>query len=309
MKKILIYSILFLVLYSCVDNNKNVSQEEKSITTKPVLFAINVINIDSISKWYIDNLGFEQLKRNDYPDYNMTIAFLKNENVILELVQAGNTIHKDSVEKPEGAKLAGIMKMGFITNSYEYLYKKLKDNKVFFGVDTMYDEGTDTHFFVVYDNEQNPIQIFSENNNYDESKENANNGNLIDIKPLIMGVFTDSIALTQSWYENNLGFKKFWSKDIPEHKVKVRLLQLDGFHIELLQLNNVIKRSSVVADSLFISGISKITFLTNAFDSLYTQMVNNKTNLYIDSTNSSSDWAKRHFIVLDDNNNLIQIIE
>lgn len=309
MKKLFIYIVIPLALFSCTNINNDLSEDKKSIITKPFLIAINVIDIDTVSQWYTENLGFEEFKRNDYPDYNMSISFLKSENMILELVQATNTVHKDSIEKPENSRIARIMKMGFMTSNYEYLYNKLKNNGTYFSADTMYDKNMDTNYFVVYDNEQNPIQIFSDSTHYDKSQEDIIENNTLDISPHLMAVFTDSIELTKSWYEDNMGFKMFWSKDIPEHQVKVRVLQLDKFNLELLELGNIINKSSVLPDSITISGISKITFSSNAFDSLYTNMTDNRVNIYIDSTKSNSAWAKRHFIVFDDNNNLIQIIE
>lgn len=309
MKKLFIYIVILLTLYGCANNDNSSTEVIKPLSTKPFLIALNVIDIDSTTKWYIENLGFKQLKKDHYPDYKMTIAFLKSENIMLELVQADNTIHKDSIEKPENSRIAGIMKLGLITSNYEYLYKRLNNSGVYFSVDTTYDKNMDTNYFVVYDNEQNPIQIFSDSNSYDKTLETADQNNRIDIRPHLMAVFTDSIASTKSWYENNMGFTMFWSKDIPEHKVKVRLLEHDGFNLELLQLNNVIRKTTLLPDSINISGFSKVTFLSNAFDSLYTNMTNNQVNFYMDSTKSNSDWAKKHFVVFDDTNNLIQIIE
>lgn len=308
MKKLLVYTTILLAMCSCANKNSDFTDDKKAISTKPFLVAINVMDIDSTSKWYIENLGFKQLKKNNYPDYDMTISFLQSENLILELVQVGNTVHKDSVVTPDNTRITRIMKIGLMTSNYEYLYKKLKSNGTYFSVDTVYDKNMDSNYFVVYDNEQNPIQIFSDRKHYDKTQEAINENNIY-IKPHLMAIFTDNVEITKSWYEDNLGFNMVWSNDIPEHNVKVRILQVDGFNLELLELGNIVSKTSILSDSIIISGFSKITFLTNAFDSLYTNMTNNQVNVYIDSTKSNSDWANRHFIVFDDNNNLIQIID
>lgn len=202
MGKVAILLVGISIIISC-SPEKGLEIEQVQIITK---------NPEALSKWYGTNLGFEKISKNELSYNNFKIRLKKNEEAF------NDSILQESFHLQQ---VPGLYKIGFITNQFDDLVKKLKKNDVNMVGGIMSHEDLDRRSILVKDPEGNLIQIFDDNGRY-------------KLKPYAIGIIVESIGEQEKWYQVKLPVNKTFNRDLPDKNVFVRLLEGEDFLIELI---------------------------------------------------------------------------
>ena len=128
----------------------------------PFFIAIIVPEVDASAQWYVDNLGFEIIKTNEYPDYGMKAKILRTGDFQIEMFEHKDAIDPNEFIPDEENKMLqhGLFKYGFITSNAEELLNQLKGKNVPIYREMYEDVEFGYKYFFVKDYSGNIIQIF-----------------------------------------------------------------------------------------------------------------------------------------------------
>jgi hypothetical protein len=136
----------------------------KTPTGKPsgIFIALSVADVDSLSKWYQEKLGFTVLKSGEAPNKIAKFALLQNEAGVIELIQ-----HREAKTLAEAApsikaafQLHGIFKVGMVVENLDQLYASMKERQVQIAYDIMAAKDVPMRSFTIRDGEGNMLQFF-----------------------------------------------------------------------------------------------------------------------------------------------------
>ncbi len=155
---------LIVVLLLTLTSNHIAQTKQKSAVGKPagIFFALSVADVDTLSKWYQDKLGFQVLTSGEAPNKIAKFAILQSDGAIIEMIQ-----HRDakpmSVAAPsvKGAhQIHGIFKIGMLVEDIDGLYRCLKEKQVAVAYELMPAKDVPLRSFSVRDGEGNLVQFF-----------------------------------------------------------------------------------------------------------------------------------------------------
>ncbi len=160
------FSRIFLIVVFLISLSSNhiAQTKQRSTIGKPtgVFFALSVADLDALSKWYQDKLGFQVLTSGEAPNKIAKFAILQSEGAIIEMIQ-----HRDakpmSVAAPsvKGAhQIHGIFKVGMLVEDIDGLHRRLKDKEVAIAYELMPAKDVPLRSFSIRDGEGNLVQFF-----------------------------------------------------------------------------------------------------------------------------------------------------
>ena len=160
MKTLIAVVILFVSVNLCpAQQTKAVSMFQKPTG---VFFALSVTDVEKLSVWYKDKLGFEIITSGEAPNKIAKFAILRSEGAIIEMIQ-----HRDSKARSEvfpeakGAhQIRGIFKVGLIVEDIDRLYETLKQRDVRIAYELMPAKDVPLRSFTIADAEGNLLQFF-----------------------------------------------------------------------------------------------------------------------------------------------------
>ena len=125
------------------------------------LVGIQVGNLDSSIFWYSTYLNFELGDKKEFKEAGLKIAFLKRDNIELELVENKKALSKQAVLKEKKATdLTGFAKLTFKISNIQEVYNQMRSTNVNFIVPLKKStRKNDEMFFIIADNESNLIQF------------------------------------------------------------------------------------------------------------------------------------------------------
>lgn len=66
-----------------------------------------------------------------------------------------------------------------------------------------------------------------------------------DAKAIWAGITVANLEVSKNWYEAKLGFKLAKNMDLPEHKLRIAFLELNGFTLELIEFQQSVSLATI----------------------------------------------------------------
>jgi len=128
----------------------------------PYLAALSVSDVNKVSAWYQDVLGFQFSRRMDFDDYGVHIEFLEANGFRLELIEKkGSKPKKEWMPDLEDTSLIqGLTKIAFLVENIEDISASLKEKGVEVAYDITDDSEEEIRWMIIRDPDGNPIQFF-----------------------------------------------------------------------------------------------------------------------------------------------------
>lgn len=125
-------------------------------------FALSVNDVETVSRWYQEKLGFRVLSQGEAPNKIAKGVILEGDGTIIELIQ-----HREakpfSAVAPEakGAyQVHGIFKIGMVVEDIDVVYREIKKRGVPIAYDLVRTKDVPMRSFSIRDVEGNMIQFF-----------------------------------------------------------------------------------------------------------------------------------------------------
>lgn len=130
------------------------------------------------------------------------------------------------------------------------------------------------------------------------------------LRPSLVGLQVDHLDASVRWYVSNLGFQQKDRKEFPEHQLKLAILTLQDFELELVENAKTVRRTDALSgkDSDQITGFAKVTFTVNGVATLFRRLKSQGARFAIELRNSNTDPDQQHFVVLDPDGNWLQFV-
>jgi len=135
---------------------------EKSapLQISPLHACLSVADLNAATIWYRDTLGFEIFQRHEYPDYAVRVAYMKSNNVELELVETKNSMPCRRDDPPAGhVTLRGISQLSFRVDDAKQAMEQLKNISVKIVFGPVHAPEFNLNAFFIRDNENNLIEF------------------------------------------------------------------------------------------------------------------------------------------------------
>jgi catechol 2,3-dioxygenase-like lactoylglutathione lyase family enzyme len=130
------------------------------------------------------------------------------------------------------------------------------------------------------------------------------------LRPSLVGLRVDHLDASVQWYVSHLGFQQKDRKELPEHQLRLAILALQDFELELVENATTVRRADALAgkDSDDITGFAKVTFSVNGLATLFGRLKSQGACFAIELRDSNTDPDKQHFVVLDPDGNWLQFV-
>jgi catechol 2,3-dioxygenase-like lactoylglutathione lyase family enzyme len=130
------------------------------------------------------------------------------------------------------------------------------------------------------------------------------------LRPSLVGLQVDHLDASVRWYVSQLGFQQKVRKDFPELKLKLAILALQDFELELVENAKTVRKTDALAgkDSNDITGFAKVTFTVNGVAALFHRLKSQGARFAIELRDSNAEPDKQHFVVLDPDGNWLQFV-
>jgi catechol 2,3-dioxygenase-like lactoylglutathione lyase family enzyme len=140
------------------------------------------------------------------------------------------------------------------------------------------------------------------------------NDSSISIKPYLNSITVSNLDSTIMWYHNNLGFNLTKKTEMPEYSLRIAFMELDNFHLELIEFKEFVSYSEIknyfkiISDRAKIQGFFKLGFLVDNLQKITERLKRNSVKFERNITQDKELGVK--FILVDDNNgNAIQLFQ
>ncbi|MBE9192869.1 hypothetical protein IQ230_21440 [Gloeocapsopsis crepidinum LEGE 06123] len=67
-----------------------INQSEVIAAVKNLVVSIAVFNLEETAKWYKEQLGFEEVVRREFPEFDTRILLIETDDVRIELIEEKN---------------------------------------------------------------------------------------------------------------------------------------------------------------------------------------------------------------------------
>ena len=157
--KMLRYLLILTAFISCSSNaiSQKMTALEK-ITPYSITFSVS--DLQGMTEWYSNVLGFKILDKKDYPQFKTSLVFLQLNGYRVELIKDGNA--KDKLPKrldpPAQTSIIGQSQFCFYSDNIDQIEKELIDKKVKI-VWKFQNEELNVKFIFIRDPEDNLIQF------------------------------------------------------------------------------------------------------------------------------------------------------
>jgi catechol 2,3-dioxygenase-like lactoylglutathione lyase family enzyme len=129
--------------------------------------------------------------------------------------------------------------------------------------------------------------------------------------PYLAAISVSDLEASARWYEESLGFKALRRIDVPAHRVRIALLERDGFQLELVEHQDSKSPAALVPgidNPALIQGFGKIAFRVRDIRRWESDLEARGVTFKFPLTESPADhsWS---LIVADRDGNWVQLTE
>jgi len=130
------------------------------------------------------------------------------------------------------------------------------------------------------------------------------------MRPSLVAIQVNNIDNSIAWYKDYLGFLVLERKEFREYGMRIAILQMGDFKLELVDNEKALSRNSVLKENEAedITGFAKVTFTIDNVDSLYGTLKSKGAKFAITLRDSNINPKEEFFIVLDCDNNWLQFV-
>lgn len=139
-------------------------------------------------------------------------------------------------------------------------------------------------------------------------------GSTVNAKAIWAGIVVSNLDLSSKWYEEKLGFHVTKKMDLPEHKLRIAFLGLNGFTLELIDFQDSVaiatvrKRVPELKDRDHLQGFAKVGFEILDVDALASELKRGGVKLRMEPTNDR-EFHDRFILVEDPDGNTLQFFQ
>lgn len=156
-----IITIAFMAA-ACAGQGKTRAAEPLSKSMWPRLVAISVADIDNSIGWYARILNFEVTQRYDFPEDNMSIAFMNRDGFEIELIELANSAPYNAPNNANPSSRRGFNKLAFQSNDIASLHERVVSKGATMQTSLRGSNRTNEQYFIMLDPDGNWIQVFGE---------------------------------------------------------------------------------------------------------------------------------------------------
>jgi catechol 2,3-dioxygenase-like lactoylglutathione lyase family enzyme len=129
-------------------------------------------------------------------------------------------------------------------------------------------------------------------------------------RPVLVAVQVRDVTKSVSWYSSFLNFKVVSSKEFPDYGLKIAILELNNFRLELVENKKVLPKTEALQQLNIedVTGFSKLTFSVPDIHGLYDELTRKQANFQIVLKESNVNPEELFFIVLDVDGNWLQFL-
>ncbi len=144
----------------------------------------------------------------------------------------------------------------------------------------------------------------------------AKNNDSVEYEPALVGLNVKDLDETTDWYVRNLGFTIDTTMIFPSYGLKINMLVLGSFKLELTCFDDAVEidRNLLPNDYSNVHGFIKLGFVTNDLAGIVSQM--NRANVEtiagpadLPPLKSGEPWPDRFYLVKDPDGNYVQFFE
>lgn len=136
-------------------------------------------------------------------------------------------------------------------------------------------------------------------------------------EPNLAALFVKDIDASIDWYKEKLEFKiEKEVESYPDYGLKIAFLELDGFHLEIIEKTNSFEPAEITPnEDQYIGGVFKIGFKTDDIEGLYNRLkgldgVELITDIgTLDDPQIPIAWPSKYFLIKDVDGNFIQFFD
>ena len=142
----------------------------------------------------------------------------------------------------------------------------------------------------------------------------ASKSTTAEVKPVWAGISVRDAEASAKWYQHNLHFEITKKMDLPEHKLGIVFMRLNGFTLELIEFRDSVsfeeakKRVPELADRDKLQGFVKLDFQVKDVDALAGELEGHSIKLRMKPTDDPP-FGQRFFLVEDNDGNTLQFFQ
>jgi methylmalonyl-CoA/ethylmalonyl-CoA epimerase len=135
-----------------------------------------------------------------------------------------------------------------------------------------------------------------------------------EARPVWVGVSAGDAEASAKWYQEKLGFHFTRKMDLPEHKLRIVFLELNGFTLELVEFRGSISFQTVqsripeLKDRDHLRGFQKVGFQVKDVDALAAELKRNGVKLLMEPTDDR-EFHDRFLMLTDPDGNVLQFFQ
>jgi hypothetical protein len=139
-----------------------VQGNSQTAAVEGAFFGLSVANVDTVSRWYQDNLGLKVISNGEAPNRIAKFAILEGNGVLIEIIQHSKAQARKSIDPTinDAVQLHGIFKLGMLVRDIDAVYAGLKKREIVIAYDLMRAKDVPMRSFAVRDPEGNLVQFF-----------------------------------------------------------------------------------------------------------------------------------------------------
>lgn len=129
------------------------------------------------------------------------------------------------------------------------------------------------------------------------------------MRPTLVALQVENLEATIRWYSTYLDFTQKEKRDFPEHGLRLAILGLEDFDLELVENKKTLKKAELLAGKATdITGFAKVTFTVSGVARLYQQLTDKGASFAIKLRDSNTKPDEQFFVVLDNEKNWLQFV-
>jgi lactoylglutathione lyase len=131
---------------------------------QPYLVGLSVADAERSAKWYVEMLGFREIRRMDLSDHGLKIVFLRTGSFRLELVEKKGSapLRSYAPAVKDDMLVQGVKKFAFLVSDVDAAASALRTRGVPFEVEPFVDKEMKLRSFLVGDPDGNVVQFMQE---------------------------------------------------------------------------------------------------------------------------------------------------
>ena len=133
-------------------------------------------------------------------------------------------------------------------------------------------------------------------------------GQPTDSRPVLIALQVNNVTESAAWYSDFLGFSAVDKREFPNYGLKITIVELNNFRLELVEKMKVHSRADALQKLNVedVTGFSKVAFRVSDIRTLYDQLQKKGARFQIELKESNVNAEELFFIVMDVDGNWLQ---